>query len=338
MIYRGYEPARSCTGSATSGAKAMMSYWLGAYGHLGAVNSGIYNCREVRGGGSYSLHAEGRADDLGVRPYKGSYGAAFAEKCRLYSGELGLQLGIWNRGYWSGSYPDRGWMPYSGVSPHEDHIHLELSWASARTLTVPRIQEVFAGGLPESRAGRPVILQGSTGEAVRELQVALRIEVDGIFGPGTEAAVRAFQTSRGIPADGIVGPATWAALLPSERKRRDMHIEVTYNEDRSRFQISGRLDANSEVNQNNVWLTWGVLYGNIHKAEGYVIAADRSGVQILKDGNFDFLSGGAVNIRDLKATDTGSKAWRMWTVHGELEATDRERGLEPVVTAEVWPL
>lgn len=123
-----------------------MSWFLAAYGPLGGVNSGIYNCREVRGGGSYSLHAEGRACDLGIRPYRAQYGTELAELLRLYSAELGIQLIIWNRRYWSGSYPHSGWRAYSGVSPHEDHIHVELSWASARSLTVERILAVLNGG------------------------------------------------------------------------------------------------------------------------------------------------------------------------------------------------
>ena len=44
------------------------------------------------------------------------------------------------------------------------------------------------------------------------------LQVDGIFGPATEATVRGFQQalSLDIPAvkvDGIVGPITWQALV-----------------------------------------------------------------------------------------------------------------------------
>jgi peptidoglycan hydrolase-like protein with peptidoglycan-binding domain len=59
---------------------------------------------------------------------------------------------------------------------------------------------------------------GSQGKAVADLQQALADrgfdvgEVDGIFGPLTEAGVRAFQEAQGLTADGVVGPATWSAL------------------------------------------------------------------------------------------------------------------------------
>jgi peptidoglycan hydrolase-like protein with peptidoglycan-binding domain len=61
----------------------------------------------------------------------------------------------------------------------------------------------------------PTLQSGSTDEAVRELQIALKETgndpglIDGVFGSQTEAAVRAFQAERGIAVDGVVGPITW---------------------------------------------------------------------------------------------------------------------------------
>ena len=61
----------------------------------------------------------------------------------------------------------------------------------------------------------PVLRNGSSGEAVRELQVALQETghnpgpIDGVFGAQTEAAVKAFQEDRGIGVDGVVGLITW---------------------------------------------------------------------------------------------------------------------------------
>jgi peptidoglycan hydrolase-like protein with peptidoglycan-binding domain len=39
------------------------------------------------------------------------------------------------------------------------------------------------------------------------------LDVDGIFGPKTEAAVRDFQQNENLSVDGIVGKQTWTALL-----------------------------------------------------------------------------------------------------------------------------
>ena len=65
---------------------------------------------------------------------------------------------------------------------------------------------------------RPVLKNGSTGEAVKTLQARLNElgyscgVVDGIFGAKTVAAVKSFQSANGLTVDGIVGAQTWAAL------------------------------------------------------------------------------------------------------------------------------
>ncbi|HWX44848.1 MAG TPA: peptidoglycan-binding protein [Solirubrobacteraceae bacterium] len=48
--------------------------------------------------------------------------------------------------------------------------------------------------------------------AVKALQAALHISVDGEFGPQTEAAIRRLQAHAGLPVDGVVGPSTWHAI------------------------------------------------------------------------------------------------------------------------------
>ena len=69
----------------------------------------------------------------------------------------------------------------------------------------------------------PTLRNGSKGVAVRGLQRMLMnrgydvaSEIDGRFGPKTEAAVKAYQSDHGLDVDGIVGPKTWDALREVE--------------------------------------------------------------------------------------------------------------------------
>ena len=54
--------------------------------------------------------------------------------------------------------------------------------------------------------------KGMRGDDVRQLQRALKLYEDGIFGKLTEEAVKQFQAKYGLVADGIVGPHTWAII------------------------------------------------------------------------------------------------------------------------------
>ena len=57
-----------------------------------------------------------------------------------------------------------------------------------------------------------ILKKGSTGPEVKELQEALGISSDGIFGSDTEAAVMKVQTDNNLVVDGIVGPTTWEVI------------------------------------------------------------------------------------------------------------------------------
>lgn len=64
----------------------------------------------------------------------------------------------------------------------------------------------------------PTIKEGSVGPDVRWAQYLLvrrtmtDDQIDGIFGPITNAAVEEFQSQSGLTVDGVVGPMTWGAL------------------------------------------------------------------------------------------------------------------------------
>ncbi len=79
----------------------------------------------------------------------------------------------------------------------------------------------------------PVVLRsGDKGAAVRKLQQALGVTVDGSFGPETDRAVREFQARLGLPVDGVVGARTWAAL---EQRTRDAVVSVKQPTEKDRI-------------------------------------------------------------------------------------------------------
>lgn len=85
----------------------------------------------------------------------------------------------------------------------------------------------FFGTITRIYPGLPLV-NGSTGEDVTAIQTYLnfisdtyteipKVDVDGDFGPATEAAVRAYQTLFGIEPSGIVGAATWNSITDTYR-------------------------------------------------------------------------------------------------------------------------
>src|SRR5262249_25050241 len=63
-------------------------------------------------------------------------------------------------------------------------------------------------------AFRPLLRHGAMGPDVSELQRLLGgLEVDGEFGPDTNAAVRLYQAKHGLEVDGELRPEAWSSLL-----------------------------------------------------------------------------------------------------------------------------
>src|SRR5215203_624342 len=83
----------------------------------------------------------------------------------------------------------------------------DVSAAVAAESPANRAIEIREGGLP--------LQLGSQGELVAEVQRALHVSADGIFGVQTDAAVRSYQRAAGLEVDGIVGLATWGSLFKS---------------------------------------------------------------------------------------------------------------------------
>ncbi len=70
-----------------------------------------------------------------------------------------------------------------------------------------------SGGASEEAQSQSATGAAATGTtAIEWLQKALKLPVDGEFGPETEAAVRRLQARHGLPVDGVVGPSTWSLI------------------------------------------------------------------------------------------------------------------------------
>ena len=117
----------------------------------------------------------------------------------------------WARGHQPGLAVDGSYGPMTG----------------AAIMSVQRCNGVAADGIVGPKTWSALVVQvsqGSTGDAVHGVQEEFQfrnlsgdpskgLQVDGIFGPKTNAAVRGFQQALGITVDGIVGPLTWRALV-----------------------------------------------------------------------------------------------------------------------------
>lgn len=79
--------------------------------------------------------------------------------------------------------------------------------------------------------GHSVLVKWSKGEEVKELQTILNglgyaLDVDGTYGPATEAAVKDFQGKHRLEVDGKTGPRTWAALAQATAAKDDALYRV----------------------------------------------------------------------------------------------------------------
>lgn len=116
---------------------------------------------------------------------------------------------------WAGAtWEHYGWR--WGGPAYGDWMHTEFlgDVDDARRMLELARAEHGRGKLPSvpRPAGRPTLEYGDTGPAVEELQRALGLLIDGIYGRRTERAVRDYQAAHGLTVDGIAGERTWSAI------------------------------------------------------------------------------------------------------------------------------
>ena len=120
-----------------------------------------------------------------------------------------------------------GWKaePYSGASPHTEHLHVSIlqtvaaEQSKAKWLTVAPVRPVRKP-LP-AYPGKSAFQVRDTGEHIKVLQRGVGNKVTGVMSVGDKNKVKSFQRVRPLlwPADGVVGPKTYKALASTKANK-----------------------------------------------------------------------------------------------------------------------
>lgn len=215
-----WEAASKCTSKAELGAVALKDWCVKYYPP--ARNGGIFNCRTVRGSAAPSIHGEGRAIDVMfpvINNTAHAEGQQLFEHLAKNASALGLQAIIWNRRIYSARSP-KG-RNYTGVNPHIDHLHVEMTRDAAKTLTSARINAILGTSpsapsvrLPANLRTLRLVNPFMRGADVKFAQTKMGgLKADGVFGPNTDKRTKAFQRENNLKVDGIIGPKTWQVIV-----------------------------------------------------------------------------------------------------------------------------
>jgi len=131
---------------------------------------------------------------------------------------------IFNRKIYSRS---NGWKaePYSGASPHTEHLHVSIlqtvaaEQSKAKWLTVAPVRPVRKP-LP-AYPGKSAFQVRDSGEHIKVVQRGVGNKVTGVMSVADKNKVKSFQRVRPLlwPADGIVGPKTYKALASTKANK-----------------------------------------------------------------------------------------------------------------------
>ena len=133
-----YQGQTACDPVARPGVVAFRDLVLASY--PGTGDSGIVRACSI---GGTSEHKEGRAWDWRVSASNPTHVAQVDDLMSwllatdehgnpaAMARRLGVMYVIWDSRVWKSYQAARGWQPYSGRSPHTDHVHVSYSWAGA---------------------------------------------------------------------------------------------------------------------------------------------------------------------------------------------------------------
>jgi len=163
--------------------------------------------------------------------------------------------------------------------------------------------------------------RGAVGDAVKEVQQALKIQADGFFGAKTEQAVREFQAAQSLVVDGVVGPRTRAKLLPTEKQEESKEVP-----------------ANGRPRMASWWLTRGAV--------GEAVKEIQQTLGIQADGFFgprteqavkDFQAAHSLDVDGIVGPRTRAEITRVQTVSTEKKEVAPVAEAVPAPTPQVAP-
>ncbi|ANZ41325.1 hypothetical protein BBK82_40550 [Lentzea guizhouensis] len=161
--YQPYDGQKTCDPTAKPGVTDFKNMLVGTYG------TRPWGIGRACGQGGQSEHKEGRALDYGFNVNTpGDRDRANDVLTWLLSTDrhgnehalarrFGIMYIIWDRRIWQANQASRGWQPYSGPSPHTDHVHFSFGWDGAHKRTTWWTRQQVAQVRPSTASGQLVV-------------------------------------------------------------------------------------------------------------------------------------------------------------------------------------
>jgi len=175
-----------------------------------------------------------------------------------------------------------------------------------------------------------ILKLGSQGPEVEALQTFLKLNVDGDFGPKTEAAVKDWQKAHGLNPDGVVGDKTYAAMgLPVTKPVSKKYV---YSDDALKKYGDPHLQNNMIVWDVPTELEIGVIPKKLYCNKDLVEPLKKAFKNLIDTGYVKELKtfDGCFCIRNIKGSS--SMSLHSWGIAIDVNAAWNGLGVVPVLS------